>query len=296
MRNTSAVHISQRLREAIFEAAPRGTAFLHAPKAAGSSVVHAIETAHRPVIRLAELSGLHSPECACTDPICRAARRHETEGVEGIRRGGPWLLDLGHYALTAEEAADIPPGMPIVVPLRSNEQRVVSLFRFNVTQYTYGRGLRIVLTPKITLAWNPHQRAPLGNRVVWGHEHRAGILQWLRLGREMAYHVAPDGRTLLWREWAASALGEGLRGLFWYHELLPGLHSTADPRWSRLVRIPMADLEAWTLDAFGAAMPHVNRSIREQPGLDIASATAELSAAASDYTAVDREIMELLLS
>ena len=296
MRNTSAVHISQRLREAIFEAAPRGTAFLHAPKAAGSSVVHAIETAHRPVIRLAELSGLHSPECACTDPICRAARRHETEGVEGIRRGGPWLLDLGHYALTAEEAADIPPGMPIVVPLRSNEQRVVSLFRFNVTQYTYGRGLRIVLTPKITLAWNPHQRAPLGNRVVWGNDHRASVLNWMRVAREMAHYVAPDGRTLLWRDWAAAALGGDQRGLFWYHELLPGLASAADPRWPRLARVPVADLGSWLRDAFGAELSHANQSRRELPGLDLAAAAAELQASASDYTAVDGEIMELLLS
>ena len=296
LRNTLPVNISERLREAIYDAAPRGTAFLHVPKAAGTSLVQSVIAARRPVVRCALLNDMHSPDCVCTDPVCRAGRDHEEQVLAGIRGGGPWLLDLGHWALTVEEAADIPSGMPIVVPLRRNEQRVVSLFRYNVTQYAYGQGLCTVLTPAMTLAWNPRRRNAYGDWFIAGHEHRASVLNWMRVASEMARYVAPDGRTLLWRDWAAAALGVDQRGLFWFHELLPGLASAADPRWPRLARVPVADLGSWLRDAFGAELSHANRSRRELPGLDLASAAAELQASAPDYTAVDREIMELLLS
>jgi hypothetical protein len=288
------MHVSERLREAIYEGAPRGTGFLHAPKAAGTSVIYGIKNAGVPVVRFAALRQMHSPQCRCAQPLCRAAQDHEAWAVEGIRRGGPWLLDLGHWALTVEEAADIPECMPIVVPMRSNEQRIVSLFRFNLAQYVYGCGLRAILTPKVTFAWNPRRRSQLGRRVAWGHEHRRSVQEWMRISDAMSHYIAPDGKTLLWREWAFDAIGSGQRRLFWYRELLPGLEGTDDPRWPRLVRVPVPELGQWTRDTFGAEMIHVNASIRELPGLDLVAAVAELRAAASDYASEDREIVELL--
>jgi hypothetical protein len=198
--------------------------------------------------------------------------------------------------MTVEEAADIPQEMQIVVPLRANEQRVVSLFRFNFTQYEYVRGLRTFFSPRVTIAWNPRSRSPLGNRVTRGHEYRHAIQNWVHVGETMSNYIASDGRTLLWRRWADDALGPAPRGLFWYRELLPGLASRSDPRWGRLRRVPTGDLDAWTREEFGAKMPHANRSTRELPGVDLAAAAAELLDEAPGFVLADRATWELLLS
>jgi hypothetical protein len=287
------VYISDRLRETIAEYASNGTVLLHAPKAAGTSLLLAVEKARLPIVAYERLLRMHTPDCRCTDPICQSGQTHEAQALEGIRSGLPWLLQFGHRAMTVQEADDIPAGMPIVVPMRSNEDRIVSLLRYNCTVYMWGRDLRTYFSPMLTLAWNPRRRSALGNRVTRGHLHRQNIRDWVSLSETMSRYIDSEG-NVLWRDWADVALGPGPHALFWYGELLPELSNRDDPRWRRLMPIPVEGMDAWTRDTFGIGLPHANRSALELPGLNLASAVAELRAAAPEIVEADRKTFEML--
>jgi len=281
------MRLSKRLRAALWENAYSGTAFLHVPKAAGTSVLAALKAASVPMVSYKDLRLAHRDQCRCGHPICRYAITMEERFLREVRTDRPWVLDLGHFALTADEVADLPPGLPIVVPLRNDVDRLVSLFLFDWTRYEYVRGMRAVITWRLTFAWNPRQRTRWGSRLMWGDTERAALEALVSTVPLMAAYLAGDGRSVLWREWAESALAPRTYEPFRYSELLPDLNGVDDPRWSRLVPVPMGELASWLERDFGAAMPHVNRSLMSFGDLDVLAAADELRTVVSDYVKQD---------
>jgi hypothetical protein len=278
----------------MWENAFSGSAFLHVPKAAGSSVKNGLRSAGVVTLDYSALEAAHRTGCTCGDPVCRYAIAVENSFLREVSTHRPWVVDLGHLRLTADAVADLPPGLPIVVPLRPPPDRVVSLFLFNWTQYVYARRMRVVLSRRLTLAWNPRQRNRRGRRIFWGDADRSEVRSLVADVPQLGAYVADDGCSVLWRDWAAAALVSGGGPLFWYTDLLPDLTGERDPRWGRLTPVPMERLSIWLEREFGAVMPHVNRSIDRFEDLGVSAAADELRMVAAEYAAVDQRVWDQL--
>lgn len=288
------MRLSDQLRTAIWANAFSGTAFLHVPKAAGSSVHSGLRSKGILTLDYRALVGAHRTSCRCSAPMCHHALEVEERFLREVRTDRPWVLDLGHLRLTADDAADLPPGLPIVVPLRPNPDRIVSLFLFNWTQYAYERDMRAVFSRSVTFAWSPGRRTRKGTRLFWGDADRSEVRSLIVEVPLLGAYIAADGRSVLWREWAEVGLASGTGNIFWYADLLPDLGGVDDSRWSRLVPIPMDQLAAWLERDFGVAMPHVNRSLDRFGDLDVHAAADELRAVAGDYAVRDEPTWSML--
>lgn len=282
------------MRSAVWENAATGTVFLHVPKAAGSSFWEAQGRGRIPCLNYYAMRGAHTVGCRCGDSACRLAIAMEEEFLRNLRPGQRWTINFGHHALTVHDAMDIPPEMPIVVPLRPNDERIVSVLRFDLSRYSYAKAMQVLLTPRVSFCWSPGKRTQRYEAVLWGDKGRAEILELIQLRESMKRYVGDDARTVLWRAWATDALRPTRPTPFWYAEMLPGLTGPDDPRWQRLHPIPMQQLGAWTEETFGVKMGHVNRSGDGFGAFDVVTATAELRAAADTYTAHDAATWDLL--
>lgn len=285
------MYISEPLREAIYANADTGTAFLHTPKAAGSTVAVALRR-RRAVLSLGDVAGSHRPGCACGSAECRARARHERRFLSRLRPGEPWVLNLGHLRLTREEAADIPPGMPLVVPLRDSAERLVSYFRYYWTVAEAAPHSRVLVTRRHALTWNPSVGVPLASVPRLSRDPRK--VAAVRANQHLpAQYVEEDGYRIRWQAWLTDALAAG-SSPFLYRDLLPDLQSTHDPRWARLVPMTVPDVVRWAETVSGGPAPRRNVSRTTSSRYDLERAAAAVSELAAERVHADAEMWELL--
>jgi hypothetical protein len=287
------VYLSDPLREAIYAHSSSGTAFLHVPKAAGSAVLAALEKKH-PVLHMHRVCGAHEPGCTCRSAQCRARARHELTFLSRLKGGRPWILNLGHFQLTSEEAQDIPAEMPIIVPMRNSEERLISYFRYYWTMVEAAQRSRVLVTRRHTFTWMLASGVPRGKIPRLSRDPHE-VLEVQQFQFQPINYVQPDGYGIRWRKWLDDALSEE-SSPFLYRDLLPDLRTSSDLRWSRLVPMSVTDVVRWAEKEMGTRVRPRNVSRRSSSQFDLAQAMQLVGEVAADRVAGDAELWRELSS
>lgn len=285
------MYLSEPLREAIYAHSSSGTAFLHVPKSAGSAVLGALEVRH-PVLHLDRVGGAHRHGCPCRAAECRARARHERTFLSRLRQGQAWVLNLGQFRLTSEEARDIPAEMPIIVPLRNSADRLVSYFRYYWTMAEAARHSRVLVTRRHAMTWMLTPGGTLGNIPRFSRDPLK-VSEVQRFQFLPSTYLQNDGYGIRWEEWLDDALGEA-SSLFLYSDLLPDMLSPVDPRWSRLVPMRIPEVVRWVEEDLGTRVSLRNVSRTSSRRFDLEAAAARLEEVAADLVAGDSEIWQAL--